>query len=334
MLVVDEFGGVQGLLTITDLLAEIVGDIDTAPKISRTIAEMLGSGLYHTMDWEELNHGLFTALLIQQIGMSVVLALIILVAAFTVIATLVMVVLDKKKEIAVMKAMGATDGAILRIFLYQGGIIGFVGAAGGLLLGLLVCKGLLVYGFPLDPKVYFISRLPVQVRLQDFLMTGEIALAICLEATILPSLYAANLSPAEGFRDQEGSSEGPRQRGWPLTIWLFSVHYGSTLLALFALLLFQTGGGEALFPRWSVAALAALGGLGSVAALAILLWRRWGLYALIVVFAGNAAVELVVLSHTRFGLSAHAVVGTIIALAVLATGITTLGVRRQWRYLA
>ena len=75
---------------------------------------MLSSGIYHTMDWEELNHGLFTALRIQQFVMSVVLALIIVVAAFTVIATLIMVVLDKKKEIAVLKAMGATDDALLR----------------------------------------------------------------------------------------------------------------------------------------------------------------------------------------------------------------------------
>jgi len=180
----------------------IVEDIDQAPKISKHIADMLGSGLYHTMDWEELNHGLFTALRIQQVGMSVVLALIILVAAFTVVATLIMVVLDKKKEIAVMKAMGATDEAILRIFLYQGGIIGLLGTSLGLLLGVVVCKGLLVYGFPLDPKVYFISRLPVQVRPQEFLLTGLVAIVICLAATIIPSIYAARMRPADGFREQ------------------------------------------------------------------------------------------------------------------------------------
>ena len=113
------------------------------------------------MDWEELNHGLFTALLIQQIGMSVVLALIIVVAAFTVIATLIMVVLDKKKEIALLKAMGAKNDAILRVFLYQGGIIGVVGTALGARARLAsVASSCSSYGFPLDPKVYFISRLP------------------------------------------------------------------------------------------------------------------------------------------------------------------------------
>ncbi|AUX20599.1 ABC transporter permease [Sorangium cellulosum] len=179
-----------------------VDDIDNASSIARDISKMLSNGLYYTMDWEELNHGLFTALRIQQIGMSAVLALIIVVAAFTVIATLIMVVLDKKKEIAVLKAMGATDSAILRIFLYQGGIIGLAGTTLGLLLGVAVCKGLLVYGFPLDPKVYFISRLPVQARPQEFLITGVIAILICLAATIVPSLYAARLRPAEGFRSQ------------------------------------------------------------------------------------------------------------------------------------
>jgi lipoprotein-releasing system permease protein len=179
-----------------------VDDIDRARAIAQEIQGLLASGMYHTMDWEELNHGLFTALRIQQVGMSAVLALIIVVAAFTVVATLIMVVLDKKKEIAVLKAMGASDGAILRIFLYQGGIIGFAGTTAGLLLGLVFCKGLLVYGFPLDPKVYFISRLPVQVRPQEFLVTGLIAVLICLTATIIPSLYAARLRPAEGFREQ------------------------------------------------------------------------------------------------------------------------------------
>ena len=154
------------------------------------------------MDWKELNHGLFTALLIQQIGMSIVLALIIVVAAFTVIATLIMVVLDKKKEIALLKAIGAKNDAILRVFLYQGGIIGLVGTTLGLLVGFVCCKGLLAYGFPLDPKVYFISKLPVNVRPTEFIITGVFAIAICLVATIFPAMYAARLRPSDGLRSE------------------------------------------------------------------------------------------------------------------------------------
>ena len=179
-----------------------VDDIDHARAISNDIHERLGGGLYHTMDWEELNHGLFTALRIQQILMSLVLALIIVVAAFTVIATLIMMVLDKQKEIAVLKAMGASNSALLCAFMYQGAIIGVVGTAIGLALGLAVCKGLLVYGFPLDPKVYFISSLPVQVRPMEFALVGGFSLVICLVATVWPALYAARLRPAEAFREQ------------------------------------------------------------------------------------------------------------------------------------
>jgi lipoprotein-releasing system permease protein len=180
-----------------------VGDIDAAREVAREIDNRLSNGIYHTMDWEELNHGLFTALRIQQILMSLVLALIIVVAAFTVIATLIMVVLDKKREIAVLKAMGATDGALLRAFLYQGAIIGVIGTAIGLALGIAVCKGLLVYGFPLDPKVYFISRLPVQVRPGEFILCGVFAILVCLVATVWPAMYASRLRPAEAFREQQ-----------------------------------------------------------------------------------------------------------------------------------
>jgi lipoprotein-releasing system permease protein len=180
-----------------------VNDIDNAHEISQAIDKKLNNGLYHTMDWYELNHGLFTALLIQQIIMSLVLALIIIVAAFTVIATLIMIVLDKKREIAVLKAMGARNGELLRAFLYQGAFIGLFGTAIGLALGYAVCKGLLVYGFPLDPKVYFISRLPVQVKPVEFVMVGVFAVLVCLVATVWPALYAARLRPAEAFREQQ-----------------------------------------------------------------------------------------------------------------------------------
>jgi lipoprotein-releasing system permease protein len=179
-----------------------VNDIDHGRRIRDDLEKRLGNGIYHVMDWEELNHPLFTALRIQQIGMSAVLALIIVVAAFTVVATLIMIVLDKRKEIAVLKAMGARDGAILRAFLYQGMIIGGIGTSIGLSMGFVFCKIVLRYGFPLDPKVYFISRLPVEVRPQEFLLTGAIAMLICLAATVIPALHAASIRPADGLRAQ------------------------------------------------------------------------------------------------------------------------------------
>ncbi len=195
----------QGFYDLGDTVMGVemkVADIDNAKTISRNIDKLLANGLYHTMDWEELNHGLFTALRIQKVSMSAVLFLIILVAAFTVVATLIMIVLEKKKEIAVLKAMGATNGGILRTFLYQGGFIGAIGTALGLVLGIVTCKGLLAYAFPLDPKVYFISKLPVEVSVEDFVITGVVAVLICLAATVVPAAYAARLNPAEGLRAQ------------------------------------------------------------------------------------------------------------------------------------
>jgi lipoprotein-releasing system permease protein len=175
-------------------------DIDRADAVAKEIGRRLNNGIYNTMTWAQLNHGLFTALLIQQIGMSFMLGLIILVAACTVIATLIMVVLEKKKEIALLKAIGAKNDAILRIFIYQGGFVGLAGTALGILIGWLSCRFLLAYTFPLDPKVYFISRLPVSMRPVEFIVPALVALGICLVATIFPAVYAAQLRPADGLR--------------------------------------------------------------------------------------------------------------------------------------
>jgi lipoprotein-releasing system permease protein len=175
-------------------------DIDKADSVAKEISRRLNNGIYNTMTWQQLNHGLFTALLFQQIGMSFVLGLIIVIAACTVIATLIMVVLEKKKEIALLKALGAKDDAILRIFLYQGAIIGFAGTALGLFIGWICCRFLIAFAFPLDPKVYFISRLPVSMHAMEFVVPAIVAVLICIIFTIPPAVYAARLRPADGLR--------------------------------------------------------------------------------------------------------------------------------------
>jgi lipoprotein-releasing system permease protein len=177
-----------------------VADVDRARDIAQRVNEELGDRLYTVIDWMELNNGLFTALKNQQILMSLVLGLIILVAAFTVVATLVMLVLAKTKEIAAVKAMGASDAQVLRVFLYQGIFIGLAGTSLGLSVGYAVCRWIIRHGFPLDPKVYFIDRLPVQLRVQEFALTGAIAMAACALATLWPALHAARLRPVDAFR--------------------------------------------------------------------------------------------------------------------------------------
>jgi lipoprotein-releasing system permease protein len=177
-----------------------VADVDRAREIALRVNEELGDRMYTVIDWMELNSGLFTALRIQQILMSLVLGLIILVATFTVVATLVMLVLAKKKEIAAVKAMGASDAQVLRVFLYQGIFIGLAGTSAGLSVGYALCRWILTHGFPLDPKVYFIDRLPVQLRAQEFLLTGAFAMVACVLATLWPALHAARLRPVDAFR--------------------------------------------------------------------------------------------------------------------------------------
>jgi lipoprotein-releasing system permease protein len=175
-------------------------DIDVAPGVARQLERELGGGPFHTMDWEELNHNLFTALEIQKVMLSLVIATIIVVAAFCVIATLIMMVLEKKREIAILKAMGAKDGSILGIFMVQGTVIGGLGTLLGLALGGGVVAYLSRYEFPLDPKVYLIDHLPVRSSPMEFVITVAVALAICTCATLVPSWWAARLLPADGVR--------------------------------------------------------------------------------------------------------------------------------------
>ncbi|MGE0785667.1 MAG: ABC transporter permease [Sandaracinaceae bacterium] len=177
-------------------------DIDAAPTVARRLERVLGGGPYHTMDWQELNHNLFTALSLQKFVLSFVIATIIFVAAFNVVATLIMIVLEKKREIAILKAMGAKSFDVLLVFMVQGLLIGLVGTAVGLLLGGGVCWYLTVFEFPLDPHVYLIDHLPVKTSPSEIVTTISIALLICITATTIPSWWAARLLPADGVRQE------------------------------------------------------------------------------------------------------------------------------------
>ncbi len=174
-------------------------DLEAAPEMARRLERELG-GPFHTLDWAELNRNLFTALKIQKVTLGLVIATIIFVAAFNVVATLIMVVLEKKREIAILKAMGATDWTILGVFVVQGVVIGVIGTAIGLLLGGALVTYLSVFEFPLDPKVYLIDHLPVVVDGSEFVITALVALAICTLSTIAPSTWAARMLPVDGLR--------------------------------------------------------------------------------------------------------------------------------------
>lgn len=176
-------------------------DLNESGEIARQLERELG-GPFHTVDWAELNRNLFTALKIQKISLGFVIATIIFVAAFNVIATLIMVVLEKKREVAILKAMGATDSTILGIFVVQGVVIGVIGTVIGLILGGGLVSYLSLVEFPLDPKVYLIDHLPVVVDGSEFIITATVAILICTLATVAPSMWAARMLPVDGLRNE------------------------------------------------------------------------------------------------------------------------------------
>ena len=175
-----------------------VDDISDASDIAREIDMQIGFP-YQARDWLQLNRNLFSALQLEKIVMFIILVLIILVASFNIVSTLMMTVLQKGREIAILKAMGATQKSIMRIFMLEGVLIGAAGVIIGLPLGLLICS-LLARFYILPPDVYYISHLPVQVLPLDLILVSVSALLIGFSATLYPSWKAARLDPAEALR--------------------------------------------------------------------------------------------------------------------------------------
>lgn len=172
-----------------------------AHHVADRLAKELGYP-YRTEDWQAQNSSLFQALKLEKAGMTLILMLIILVAAFNIVGTLTMVVADKTKEIGILRAMGMPAASIRRIFLAQGFMIGTVGTALGLTLGLAAAfaldAGKLI---KLDPQVYFIDHLPVARQPMDIATTVLASLLIAAVATIYPAVQASRLLPVEALRE-------------------------------------------------------------------------------------------------------------------------------------
>ncbi len=177
-----------------------VENVDHAARIAKKLRNALAGPHYNIQDWHDLNKNLFTALTLQKVVLLIILTLIIAVAAFNMVSALTMMVIDKTREIAILKSMGSTSSGISRVFLVIGLTIGGVGTLIGLAMGLTLCEVVSHYNYALDPKVYLIDRLPIDVQPFEVLLVGEITMFISLLSTLFPATKASSLTPVEGLR--------------------------------------------------------------------------------------------------------------------------------------
>jgi lipoprotein-releasing system permease protein len=156
---------------------------------------------YFAKDWMQMNRNLFSALKLEKFAMFIILVLIILVASFNIVSNLIMNVIEKEREIAILKAMGATNSGIMKIFMLQGFLIGLVGTvigiSGGYALSYLINTYQII---KLPPDIYYLSHLPVKMKLFDFIIVSVSAILISFLSTIYPALQASRLDPVEPLR--------------------------------------------------------------------------------------------------------------------------------------
>ncbi len=192
-----EFFSAKGMASYLNIK---VRDIYRVKEVSNRIMHLVGGFPYGIQDWQDMNKTTFKFLEMQKIVMFIILIVIILVASFGIISTLVMLVMGKVQEIAILKAMGADDRMIRRIFMLDGLLVGAAGTIAGALLAVMVCLTLEQIEFPLAKDIYFFNKLPVEMSLMSFGIVAASALLISFLATLYPAWKASRLSPSEGLR--------------------------------------------------------------------------------------------------------------------------------------
>ena len=183
-----------------DLIEVRVADIDAAPRIADTIVTTFGSE-YVSQDWADMNQALFSALWIEKMAISITIGLIVMVAALNIVASLILLVMEKSRDIAILKTMGTSSKRVMTIFMLQGLIIGVVGTTIGAVCGLALCWVFDRYRLiqiPMD--VYQVSYVPFVVRPLDFAVVIVSAILICFLATLYPSRQASRLDPVQALR--------------------------------------------------------------------------------------------------------------------------------------
>jgi lipoprotein-releasing system permease protein len=176
-----------------------VREPDRAQDVATQIERKIGQNL-RVRPWQELNKNLFGALALEKLAMFIALGIAILVASFCIVGTLTLMVQEKGREVAVLKALGAPDRAIVGIFVLEGMLIGVFGSLLGLALGYVVCFAAERFGVALNPEVYYIDRLPVHIDPFEFVSVGLAAVVVCLFVTIYPAKLASRLRPVDALR--------------------------------------------------------------------------------------------------------------------------------------
>lgn len=191
-----KFFGMPGEVSGIDIR---IDNPERAGEVAAAVKAALGPG-FDVRSWEEMNRSLFMALRLEKIAMFIVLAFIGLVASFSIVANLIMLVTEKAREIAILKAMGTSDRSVLRIFLTEGLYIGLLGLSVGILVGVTGCVMIEKYGLPLPTDVYYISKLPIVMRTHEITLISLLAVGLCCAATIYPAVLASRLRPVDGLR--------------------------------------------------------------------------------------------------------------------------------------
>lgn len=193
----------QDFLTLKGAVTGVeyrLDDVDAVQGVAREVLKVLGGYPYRTKDWMEMNRNLFSALKLEKIAMFIILNFIVIVASFLIAAVVIVFVIEKSKEISILKTMGASDTSIMKVFVTYGITVGGLGTLVGIGFGVGVCKLIETFGIGMDPDVYYISNLPVKVEPFEVFLVGVAALGLSYLATIYPALLAARLKPVEGLR--------------------------------------------------------------------------------------------------------------------------------------
>ena len=200
-------GAVQDLLGVEEIdqisgLGVRTTDPWKADAVADSLQNLLGFP-YYAQSWAVTNGALFSALKLEKLAMGLILFLIVVVAAFNIVSTLVMVVVERTREIGILKSMGMTDATVLRVFMLQGVWIGVIGTTAGTLLGSFLCWLLDTYEIiQIPPEVYFVDRLPVALHGGDGVLIYLASVTVAFVATIYPALQASRLEPVDAIRHE------------------------------------------------------------------------------------------------------------------------------------